>query len=214
MAILSAMMGSRIQAFRETFYRRFKIVHALVFAIYAVGFVFIASTNLILTAWPLDKTTLCRAGFYFCTACYIAAKTLVYLYLLLIVHRSREDHRGRIIPLRRDYIAIAGFTIILMSIITITILAFLHPSVSLDSSTGTCTIGLTSGLTITILAADTNINIILTALFIYLTSKLLKRGSGLSFRLALHALPFRNPNPLIESLVGLPPALFMTATKE
>ncbi|KAL9007240.1 MAG: hypothetical protein Q9188_000043 [Gyalolechia gomerana] len=214
MAILSVMIGSRIKALREAFYPRFKMIHALVFSIYAVGFIFIVSTNLVLTGWPLNRETLCRAGIYLCTACYLAAKTLVYLYLLLTVHTSREDHRGRIIPFRRDYITIAGFTVIVISIITITILAFLHPIASLNPNTGTCTIGLPPSITITILAIDAHINIILTAVFMYLTSRLLNRGSGLSFRLALHALPFRNPNPLIENLVGLPPALFMTATKE
>ncbi|KAL8722355.1 MAG: hypothetical protein Q9225_001145 [Loekoesia sp. 1 TL-2023] len=189
------------------------IVHGLVFSIYAVGFVFVLSTNLLLTGWPLKREKLCRTGIYLCLAFYIATKTLIYLYLLYTVHTSREDDRERVIPYTKDYISLAGFTVVMISVITVTILAFLHPIDSV-SHNGNCTIGLPPSITITLLVLDVHINIILTVLFMYLSSKVLKRGYGLTFRLTLHALPFRNPSPLVESLIGLPPALFMTATKE
>ncbi|KAL8906350.1 MAG: hypothetical protein Q9171_006312 [Xanthocarpia ochracea] len=92
-------------------------------------------------------------------------------------------------------------------------LQILHP-IAIIGSNRNCTVGLPPSITISLLGLDLGLNIILTLMLYYLTSKALSKGLGLTFHLALHALPFRDPIPLIEYLLGLPRAQFMAATKE
>ncbi|KAL8917053.1 MAG: hypothetical protein Q9172_006006 [Xanthocarpia lactea] len=141
------------------------------------------------------------------------SKTLVYLYLVQRVHTIREDCYGRRIAYRNDYICIISFILVITSVVAVYTFAFLHP-IAIIGPNRQCTVGLPPSITISLLGLDLGLNIILTLMLYYLTSKALNKRLGLTFHLALHALPFRDPNPLIENLLGLPRAQFLAATKE
>ncbi|KAL8673837.1 MAG: hypothetical protein Q9168_001749 [Polycauliona sp. 1 TL-2023] len=213
LTILALMAGSRIAALKDAYYRRLGFVHLLVFAIYAVGLVFICAANLMLSTWPFGESPVCRAGAYLCLACYVGEKTLVYLYLVDRVHVSREDCNRRQIPYKDDYICMVLFVLVFSSVIVVYAFAFLHP-IAITGTASRCIVGLPPRITLSLLCLDSVLSVVLTSILWYLISKALSKGMGLTFRLSLHALPFCDPSPLVESLIGLPPAQFLTATKE
>ncbi|KAL8848857.1 MAG: hypothetical protein Q9221_006153 [Calogaya cf. arnoldii] len=213
LTILALIAGSRIQALQEAYYRRLTSVHVLVFSIYAIGLVFILATNLIVAGWDLGEEYVCRAGSYLCLTCYVAFKALLYLYLVHRVHLSREDRYRRKIPYKHDYLSMVLLVLVVGSVVVIYAFAFMHPFAS-TGTTRTCFVGLPPWVAISVLSLDSAMSIILTSILWFIISKDLSKSMGLTFRLVLHALPFRDPSPLVESLVGLPPAQFLTATKE
>ncbi|KAL8739324.1 MAG: hypothetical protein Q9181_000055 [Wetmoreana brouardii] len=213
LAIMSGMIGSRVKTLRYNNLRRPNILHVLIFAIYATGMVFIFSTNFMLTGWTLTQDNLCLAGIYLCVTCYVVEKTLIYLFLLLRVHICREDGNGRVIPYRKDWITIGGLVWILSCVAICSVFAFRYP-IHIVSSKGVCTIGLPPTIIIALIVLEVHLNVGLTFLTWYITQRLLQPGSDLTFKLTFHALPFRSPAPLVESLVGIPPAQFSTPTKE
>ncbi|KAL8997487.1 MAG: hypothetical protein Q9169_003267 [Polycauliona sp. 2 TL-2023] len=213
LTVLALMAGSRLEALKDAYYRRLGFVHLLVFAIYAIGLMFIFAANLVLSAWPIGEDYICRAGAYLCLACYVGEKTLVYLYLVDRVHVSREDRFGRRIPYKHDYVCMLLLVLVISSVVVVYALAFLRP-IAYTGTTRTCIVGLPPSVTISLLVLDSVLSIVLTSILWYLISRALSKGMGLTFRLSLHALPFCDPSPLVKSLIGLPPAQFLTATKE
>ncbi|KAL8782867.1 MAG: hypothetical protein Q9213_005044 [Squamulea squamosa] len=213
LTIISLMIGSRIESLKEDFYRRPGLVHLFVFAIYFDGLVFLFATSLMLAGWPVNKIDICRASAYLCLSCYVTMKTLIYLYLVYCTHVSRKDFACRKLTFRNDYICMVLSVLVISSVAIVYAFAFLHPIAVIESNK-LCHVGLPPSITISLLSLDLGLNIGLTLILYYLTSKAIRRGSGLTFSLALHALPFRDPGPLIESLIGLPPAQFKSATKD
>ncbi|KAI4229843.1 MAG: hypothetical protein L6R36_000489 [Xanthoria steineri] len=214
LAILSLMAGSRITALKEAYYRRLGFVHVLVFAIYAIGLFFIFATNLMLAGWHFGEAHICRAGAYLCLACYVSFKALVYLYLVDRVHATREDRHGRKMAYLDDYVCLVLYVLVISGVVVIYAFAFLYP-IAYTGITRKCIVGLPPWIAISLLSLDSALSVILTAILWYLTQKSTgKKKLRLTCRLALHALPFCDPNPLLEDLVGLPPAQFMTASKE
>ena len=213
LTIIALMAGLRWKALQDAYYRRLGFVHVLVFAIYSTGLAFVFATNLMLTGWSFGESSVCRAGAYLCLACYVGLKTLVYLYLVDRVHVSREDRYRRRIPYKDDYVCMVLFVIVIGGVVVVYAFAFINP-IAYTRLTRNCIVGLPPWVTISLLALDSTLSIVLTSILWYLISKDLSHGMGLTFRLALHALPFCNSGPLVKSLVGLPPAQFLTATKE
>ncbi len=213
LTILALVAGSRLKALQDAYYRRLGFVHVLVSAIYSTGLAFIFAANLMLSGWPLGDSPVCRAGAYLCLACYVGLKTLVYLYLVDRVHVSREDRNRRRIPYKDDYICMVLFVLVIGGVVVVYAFAFINP-IAYTRPIRNCIVGLPSWVTISLLGLDSALSIVLTSILWYLISKNLSKGMGLTFRLAVHALPFCDPSPLVQSLVGLPPAQFLTATKE
>ncbi|KAL8772609.1 MAG: hypothetical protein Q9209_002270 [Squamulea sp. 1 TL-2023] len=213
LTILSLMAGSRIESLKEAFYRRPGFLHFIVFAIYFDGLVFLFATNLMFAGWPANEPYVCRASTYLCLSCYITMKTLVYLYLVYCTHVSRKEFACHKLTFRNDYICMVSSVLVISSIAVVYAFAFLHPIAVIESNQ-LCHVGLPPSVTIALLCQDLGLNIGLTFMLYYLTSKAMRKGSGLTFSLALHALPFRDPGPLVESLIGLPPAQFKSATKD
>ncbi|KAI4281912.1 MAG: hypothetical protein L6R38_003335 [Xanthoria sp. 2 TBL-2021] len=213
LTILALMAGSRIAALKEAYYRRLGFVHVLVFAIYAIGLVFVFATNLMIAGWHFGEAHICRAGAYLCLACYVTFKTLVYLYLVDRVHTSREDRHRRKIAYKDDYICMVLFVLVISGVVVVYAFAFINP-IAYTGTTRKCIVGFPPWVAISLLSLDSVLSVVLTSILWYLISKALSKGMGLTFRLALHALPFCDPSPLVKSLIGLPPAQFLTATKE
>ncbi|KAL8694088.1 MAG: hypothetical protein Q9218_001203 [Villophora microphyllina] len=210
-AIIAGLIGSRLKTMHDFNFRAFGVYHILIFSIYGVGIIFAVSTNLLLVGATLQESNLCLAGAYLCLACYVIEKSLVYLFFLHRVHTCRTNDAGFNICYKKDWVAIGVLIWIVACVVLCTTFAFLYP-IAIHGQNGKCTIGLPTTVTIALIAVDLHVNVFLVLFTIYFTSKLLGKGSGLSLNLLLHALPFRNPAPLTDALVGTPP--FYTRTKE
>ncbi|KAL8952452.1 MAG: hypothetical protein Q9222_001643 [Ikaeria aurantiellina] len=208
LSIISGLIGSRI----ETLYHfscRPGVYQVLILSIYAVATIFIFSTNCLLAGWPHVNNQLCRVGIYLCLACYIAAKTLVYLLLLYRVRLSRKDNH---VPLKKDFISAIGLGVVVAGVTVCATMAFMHPVSEIDRY-GQCNMGLEPAVSIALIALDVNLNLLLTCLFVVLCSRLLRHDSCLTAKMLLHALPFGDPTRLTNTFIGLPPNQFMSETK-
>ncbi|KAL9029793.1 MAG: hypothetical protein Q9196_002012 [Gyalolechia fulgens] len=216
MAILSATIGSRIKALRETL-SSIQDVHCS--AILNLRSWLSSSPcppNLVFTGWSLDEEKL-SAGRERTSA---SPATSPQKPQSTSTSSSSSTRAAKIIeaassPSPRTTSPSPVVTATTTSIATITILAFLKPNRPHPAATVPCTIGFPTSATITILAKPTSTFTSSSPPSAYTSPpKLPNRGSGLSVRLALYCpLPSRNRDPLIERLVGRLPALVMTATK-
>lgn len=76
----------------------------------------------------------------------------------------------------RDWIWVLGNTLIFAGFTGISVVAFLHPVVDISPIDGRCRIGIPRYTTIPLVTYDVSLNILLTFVFVYLLSPLIRSG--------------------------------------
>lgn len=76
----------------------------------------------------------------------------------------------------RDWIWVAGFMLVSSGFTAIGVVAFMHPVAEISSIDGRCRIGIPRYTTIPLVSYDVGLNILLTLVFVYLLSPLIRSG--------------------------------------
>ena len=161
-------LATRLKVLRPRHYRSLTALRALTILSYLTSLFFIFGVNLLLSAWTyLPTPHICHLGIMICLAFYVAAKTLLYLFLLerAIMLRTRPNRY-------HDPIYIAGLVIIIAGLGSIAIISFLRPVAYVSPTDAICRIGLPNGALIPLLTYDVLVNVALTGLYIWLTNRI------------------------------------------
>ncbi|KAJ4982669.1 hypothetical protein SVAN01_11842 [Stagonosporopsis vannaccii] len=173
MTILGGLVGYRVRQLDRKSLRRLCFSHVLVFLLYVLSICFVFSAAVVKSGLGLSSVGICRGAIYLCIGFYFASKVIMYLFLVERTRALRAPFKSRL----RDRTWIIGTTFVLGGSGCLSVLAFAYHIADLSPVDGRCRIGIPRRVTISIVAYDIAINILLTATFAYLLSPLIRSGT-------------------------------------
>lgn len=117
---------------------------------------------MLIDGWDLTSERLCRGAIYLCLIFYIGCKVIMYILLVERAHLLRHVSRGK------DVVFLVGIAVLICGFGPIAVIAFKEPVTGLSAVDGMCRIGLPLAVTITLLAYDTTINVLMVGMYILL----------------------------------------------
>ncbi|KAJ5061428.1 hypothetical protein J3E72DRAFT_385362 [Bipolaris maydis] len=184
LCLLAGLLGYRIRQFNQHLLKNMTLTHIYIFIDYISAMTFIIAAAIVHNGLGITTDAICKAAIRLCLLFYTAGKVSMYLFLVERVHVLRAPYRSR----WSDYLWLFSTMGIFVSLGAIGAAGFIVPITSLSRDDGRCRIGLQPYAIIPLLICDIVINILLTLVFIYLLSPVIRRsrpsGAGFASRLA------------------------------
>ncbi|UPX12456.1 uncharacterized protein EKO05_0003002 [Ascochyta rabiei] len=134
--------------------------------------VFVFSAAVVESGLGLSSLKVCRGAVLLCLSFYMLSKVLMYLFLVERVHALRAPFVKRV----RDWVCVTGFILVVVGFTSIAVVAFIKPLAEVSAIDGRCRIGIPRHTTLPLLLYDVSLNILLTSVFIHLSSPLVRSG--------------------------------------
>ncbi|EUC44123.1 hypothetical protein COCMIDRAFT_99031 [Bipolaris oryzae ATCC 44560] len=184
LGLLAGLLGYRIRQFNQHLLKNMTLTHVYIFIDYISAMTFITAAAIVHNGLGITTDKICRAAIRLCLLFYTAGKVSMYLFLVERIHVLRAPYRSR----WSDYLWIFSTIGICVSLGAIGVAGFAVPITSLSKADGRCRIGLQPYAIIPLLVCDIVINVLLTLVFIYLLSPVVRgnrpSGAGFASRLA------------------------------
>ncbi|XP_014554067.1 hypothetical protein COCVIDRAFT_105956 [Bipolaris victoriae FI3] len=184
LCLLAGLLGYRIRQFNQHLLKNMTLTHVYIFIDYISAMTFIIAAAIVHNGLGITTNEVCKAAIRLCLLFYTASKVSMYLFLVERVHVLRAPYRSR----WSDYLWLFSTIGICISLGAIGVAGFVVPITSLSKDDGRCRIGLQPYAIIPLLLCDIAINVLLTLVFIYLLSPVVRgsrpSGAGFASRLA------------------------------
>jgi hypothetical protein len=147
-------------------------LRAIATLLYLFAITFILAAAVLECGLGIETFAVCRSAILVCLVFYVGSKVLMYIFLIERARSVRAPYASR----RKDWLWLSGVIMVSLGFGTIAIIAFLYPTTDISGIDGKCRIGLPFKVTIPLLSFDCTINVVLTAIFIYLLRPILRLG--------------------------------------
>ncbi|KAH7357442.1 hypothetical protein BKA66DRAFT_574439 [Pyrenochaeta sp. MPI-SDFR-AT-0127] len=172
-SLLAGMVGYRVRQTDRHQLKSSSLTHILIYLLYFFSALFVLSAAVIESGLGLASFRVCRGAIILCLAFYVGSKVIMYLFLVERAHALRAPYVRR----TRDWLWVIGTLTIAVVFGTIAVAGFVWPIANISKKDGRCRIGLPQYVTIPLLSFDVLINILLTLVFVFLLSPLIRSGS-------------------------------------
>jgi hypothetical protein len=187
----------------------------LVLSIYSLVLTFVFASAVLVAGQGLKTFSLCRAGIWVCLVLYTFTKAAMFIFLVERIHIVRAPFVQR----RHDKLYLVCLVTVLVLFGPVIINSYANVVITMGHSNTRCHFGITGRASIPVLAVSTFVDLVLTAVFLYLlrpaidvhepsavSNLIAKQGNG-HFMLARTAskesIPQRNIRTVLwKSIVG------------
>ncbi|KAF1850842.1 uncharacterized protein K460DRAFT_328129 [Cucurbitaria berberidis CBS 394.84] len=173
MSLITGMVGHRMRSTDRHQLKNLSLTHVLIYLLYFFSMAFVFSAAVAESGLGLSSYNVCRGAVILCLAFYTSSKVIMYLILVERAHALRAPYMRR----TYDWLWITGTLSIAAVFGTIAVTGFIWPIANISRKDGRCRIGLPQFVTIPLLTFDVFINVLLTLVFVYLLSPLVRAGS-------------------------------------
>ncbi|KAF2630365.1 hypothetical protein BU25DRAFT_335195, partial [Macroventuria anomochaeta] len=171
-SILAGMLGYRVRQIDRKQVKNLCLAHVLLFLLYFVSMCFVFSAAVVKSGLGLVSLGTCRVALFLCLGFYVLSKVVMYLFLIERARALRVPFMKR----THDWIWVTGFILVFSGFTAIGVVAYMNPVADMSPIDGRCRIGVPRYTTIPLVSYDVGLNVLLTLVFVYLLSPLIRSG--------------------------------------